>query len=106
MLYIGCRNNGAPSNFYSGLISDFRLYGITLTEGQARELYTTPISLSKDYTLFSTQFIEEDTAISSFLKTGTIKTNEIRDCSADGKTAATKLQVFKDAIQSVDFIEW
>lgn len=106
MLYIGCRNNGAPSSFYSGLISDFRLYGITLTEEQAKELYTTPISLSKDYTLFGTQFIEKDNAISSFLKTGTIKSNEIRDCDVDGNTSATKLQVFADAIQSTDFIEW
>ncbi len=106
MLYIGCRNSGSTNTFYNGLISDFRFYGSTLTDDKIKQLYQTPISLSKDYTLFGTQFVEEENATSAFLKTGTIKANTIRDCDADGETPATKLQVFKDAIQSTDFIEW
>lgn len=105
-LTIGCRNNGAPSTFYTGGISDFRMYGTTLSEDIIKQLYQTPISLSNNYTLFSNELLEEENSTSSFLKTGTVKANEIRDCEADGKTPAAKLQIFADTIQSTDFIEW
>ena len=105
-LTIGCRNNGAPNTFYAGGISDFRMYGTTLSEDIIKQLYQTPISLSNNYTLFSNELLEEENSTSSFLKTGTVKANEIRDCKADGQTPAAKLQIFEDAIQSTDFIEW
>lgn len=98
-LIIGCRNNGTYNTFYTGGISDFRLYGTSLSEEAVKQLYQTPISLSNNYVLFSNELLEEDGATSSFLKTGTIKTNKIKD---DGG----KLHISSDTIQSADFIEW
>ena len=44
--------------YFSGQLSDFRAYATQLTADQIIDLYQTPISLSRDGTLFATEFVE------------------------------------------------
>lgn len=106
-IYIGVEagdKDSLENVYFTGKISDVRIYATALTEQDVQRLYNTPISLSNDGTLNALEYIE--TSLSKFTKTGLIVADTIRDCNATGDTQATKLQIFKNATQATDFIEW
>lgn len=104
-----CIGNYSGSGTYGNKnlsMSDIRIYATALSSADVYNLYMTSISITKDGTLFASEFYENNNSNSSFNKAGVVKTETIRDCAADGVTAAQKLQVFNKAIQSTNFIEW
>lgn len=103
--YIGNYCNSGGYGNKNLAMSDVRIYVTALSAADVQELYQTSISLTKDGTLFGSELYEADDAISSFGKSGIIKADTIRDCKEDN-SAATKLQVFADTVQSTNFIEW
>lgn len=69
-------NSLATSNYFSGQMSDFRIYATALTAGQIKELYNAPISVTDTGACLSEQFTEGATGI-SFAKTGVVSCNGI-----------------------------
>lgn len=63
-------------NYFSGQMSDFRIYATALTAAQVKELYDAPISVANTGTCLAEQFTEGATGI-SFAKTGVISCNGI-----------------------------
>ena len=66
----------ASSNYFSGQMSDFRIYATALTAAQIKELYDAPISVANTGACLAEQFTEGATGI-SFAKTGVISCNGI-----------------------------
>lgn len=66
----------ASSNYFSGQMSDFRIYATALTAAQVKELYDAPISVANTGACLAEQFTEGATGI-SFAKTGVISCNGI-----------------------------
>ena len=66
----------ATSNYFSGQMSDFRIYATALTAAQIKELYNAPISVADTGACLSEQFTEGATGI-SFAKTGVVSCNGI-----------------------------
>lgn len=64
------------SNYFSGQMSDFRIYATALTAAQIKELYNAPISVANTGACLSEQFTEGATGI-SFAKTGVVSCNGI-----------------------------
>lgn len=54
-LFIGCEaaktSDGAP--YFNGRVSDFRLYGTTLTDAEVKELYNSPIHITNNGSLMT-----------------------------------------------------
>lgn len=63
-------------NYFSGQMSDFRIYATALTAAQVKELYDAPISVANTGACLAEQFTEGATGI-SFAKTGVISCNGI-----------------------------
>ena len=63
-------------NYFSGQMSDFRIYATALTAAQIKELYDAPISVANTGACLSEQFTEGATGI-SFAKTGVVSCNGI-----------------------------
>lgn len=66
----------ASSNYFSGQMSDFRIYATALTTAQIKELYNAPISVANTGACLSEQFTEGAAGI-SFAKTGIASSKEI-----------------------------
>lgn len=66
----------SSSNYFSGQMSDFRIYATALTAAQIKELYNAPISVANTGACLSEQFTEGATGI-SFAKTGVVSCNGI-----------------------------
>ena len=61
----------ASSNYFSGQMSDFRIYATALTADQVKELYSAPISVANTGACLSGQFTEGASGI-AFAKTGVV----------------------------------
>lgn len=54
----------SSGNYFSGQMSDFRIYATALTADQVKELYSAPVSIANNGTLVAGEFVESATAIS------------------------------------------
>lgn len=66
----------SSDNYFSGQMSDFRIYATALTSEQIKELYNAPISVADTGACISGQFTEGAAGI-SFAKTGVVSCNGI-----------------------------
>ena len=66
----------SSANYFSGQMSDFRIYATALTAAQIKELYNAPISVANTGACLSGQFTEGASSI-SFAKTGVVSCNGI-----------------------------
>ena len=55
--FIGAWNSSTQQN-YKGLVQDFRLYTMILSEKDIKELYNTPISITKSGSLICSEIVE------------------------------------------------
>lgn len=60
LLTIGCRNNGNYANFFSGQMSDFRIYETALSDKDIIELYNVAISCTKENSLLTYEINETE----------------------------------------------
>ena len=66
----------ASSNYFTGQMSDFRIYATALTAAQIKELYNSPISVANTGACLSGQFTEGASGI-AFGKTGVVNCSNI-----------------------------
>lgn len=63
-------------NYFSGQMSDFRIYATALTAAQVKELYNAPISVANTGACLAEQFTEGASGI-SFAKTGVVSAKQV-----------------------------
>jgi len=68
----------SDSNYFQGMMSDFRIYGKALSPEDVKALYNNPISISNKGELFTTS-IEEGNSIISHTRTGISKASNISE---------------------------
>ena len=68
----------STSNYFQGMMSDFRIYGKALSAADVKALYNNPISISNKGELFTTA-IEEGNPIVSHTRTGISKSTNISE---------------------------
>lgn len=68
----------STSNYFQGMMSDFRIYGKALSQSDVKALYNNPISISNKGELFTTS-IEEGNSFISHTRTGISKASNISE---------------------------
>lgn len=79
---IGASSTGSAvtnNNYFSGMMSDYRIYATALSADDVVRLYNAPISISKAGEVFSSAF-DETASKASFRNTGVVTATEISEC--------------------------
>lgn len=79
---IGASSTGSAvtnNNYFSGMMSDYRIYATALSADDVVRLYNAPISISKEGEVFSSGF-DETASKASFRNTGVVTATEISEC--------------------------
>ena len=79
---IGASSTGSAvtnNNYFSGMMSDYRIYATALSADDVVRLYNAPISISKEGEVFSSAF-DETASKASFRNTGVVTSTEISEC--------------------------
>lgn len=92
-LTIGCRNNGSYNNFYSGQISDLRVYHTALSDSDVAELYNVATSYTEQGSLLTHEINEIDYV--SNIKFGRSET-KAEDFSEIGYIGGMKVKTLSD----------
>lgn len=95
---------GTSTSYYGNYnISDFRVYSITMSESDIKELYRIPISIDKSGNAFGIEFIEDQKP--EFHKNGIIENSYIHENEADDSDTLKTFHIGKTKTFANQIIE-
>lgn len=93
LLTIGCRNNGSYANFFSGQMSDFRIYETALNDKDIAELYNVATSYTKENSLLTYEINETESVDNIKYGKNDVKANSFTEI---GYIDGMKIKVLPD----------